>query len=388
MLARVPNRIFFLNKGLQTMQFYNVSIDPQAPLTRLIGGLQDNSTIWQSGTTPPGVWTMLFTTGDGTAASGFHPTRSTVVFASFLSNFFFTNFRNGDLAFWVRVDDPITTSNERATVTASTGRQFITMDLVRPDTQFTGFQHIWRTQNNGGPQAFLETNCRTSGGTSSPICGDWLPLGVPYPFAGGSTPDSASRQPGDLTSGVYGGDRTAGIIVAAERTPADAGTLWAATNKGRLFISKNADGAAAAVTFTRIDTLSTPERFITRIVADRADPNVAFVSYSGFNQITPATPGHIFRVVYNPSQGRATFTSVDFDLGDLPINTIAYDDLAGDLYAATDFGPLVLRRNATQWAVAGVGFPEALMVDLEIAIERRLLVAATHGLGIYYLNLR
>ena len=215
-----------------------------------------------------------------------------------------------------------------------------------------------------------------------------MPLGVADPFAAGSTPSSASRKPGDLTSDFYGADRVDGLIVAAERSPADAGTLWAATNKGRLFVAKNADGPAAAVTFSRIDTASTPGRFVTRIFADRSDPNVAFVSYSGFNALTPSTPGHLFRVVYNPATGSATFAAMDFDLGDLPINTIAFDDVAGDLYAATDFGPLVLARGATVWAVAGVGFPEALMVDLEVVPERRLLVAATHGLGIYFLTLR
>jgi hypothetical protein len=377
-----------MNKGLQTMQFYNIAVDPQAPLTRLIGGLQDNGTIWKSGTGDPRVWTTLFPFGDGTSASGFHPSRSGVLFASFQSNRFFVNFRNGDLAWWVRVDDPIRTSGERESITQSTGRQFITTDVARPDTQFTGFQHVWRTSNNGGPQDALEASCRFPGGTPSLICGDWVPLGVAYPFAAGSTPGSASRLPGDLTSAFYGGDRTGGLIVAAERTPADGSTLWAATNKGRLFVAKNADGPAAAVTFTRIDSSATPERFVTRIVADRANPNVAIVSYSGFNALTPSTPGHIFRVVYNPANGSATFTSLDFDLGDLPINTIAYDNVAGDLYAATDFGPLVLQNGATAWAVAGVGFPEALMVDLEIVPERRLLVAATHGLGIFYLSLR
>ena len=82
MLARVPTRLFFMNKGLHTLQFYNVSLDPHAPLERLIGGLQDNSTIWRQGSTG-NVWTMLFPFGDGTSASGFHPSRPGVVFASF-----------------------------------------------------------------------------------------------------------------------------------------------------------------------------------------------------------------------------------------------------------------------------------------------------------------
>ncbi|HUF48762.1 MAG TPA: hypothetical protein VMM93_13175 [Vicinamibacterales bacterium] len=387
MLASVPSRLFFLNKGLQTLQFYNVALDPQAPLTRLMGGLQDNSTIWRDGTRDDNVWTSLFPFGDGTSASGFHPTRPEVLFASFQSNFFFTNFQNGALSAWVRTHDPIVRSGERDTITASTGRQFITFDSVSPDTQWTGFQHVWRTTTNGGDRGFLEATCRFFGGSAAATCGDWVPLGVTYPFAAGTSPDHPSRQPGDLTSGFYGADRVGGLIVAAERAAGDAGTLWAATSFGRLFVSSNADAPGADVAFARIDPPTLPTRFVTRIVVSRADPNVAYISYSGFNTLTPAAPGHVFRATYNPATGTATFASLDFDLGDLPINTLAFDDLTGDLYAATDFGPLVLRAGATAWRAAGIGFPEALMVDLEIAMNERVLVAATHGLGIFYMKI-
>ena len=389
MLEAVPRRLSFLNEGLQTLQFYNVALDPRAPLTRMLGGLQDNSTIWLDGTGAPGanVWRTLFPFGDGTSASGFHPARSDVLFASFQSNRFFTNFRNGDAAWWVRTDDPFRAANERATITASTGRQFITFDAVNPDTQFTGFQHVWRTQNNGGSPTPLEANCRFPGGTTSPICGDWVPLGVAYPFAANTTPDSASRLAGDLTGGVYGADRTGGIIVAAERSAGDAGTLWAATSFGRVFVTKNASGSAAAVAFSRLDTPAMPNRFVTRIVVDRADANVAYLSYSGFNALTPSTPGHVFRAVFNATTRLATFTLMDGDLGDLPINTIAVDDARGDIYAGTDFGPLMLRAGASHWQAAGTGFPEVLMVDLKFVASPRTLVAATHGMGIFYLTL-
>lgn len=387
MLASVPTRLYFMNKGLQTLQFYNIALDPKAPLTRLIGGLQDNSTIWQDGTGDGRTWRTLFPYGDGTSASGFHPTRSEVTFASFQSNRFFVNFRNGDPNFWTRIDDPIRASNELATVTASTGRQFLTFDTVNPNTQFTGFQHIWRTQNNGGAQAALEAGCKFPTSSGSATCGDWVPLGVVYPFVSGSTPSSTSRLPGDLTSSYYGTDRTGGVIVAAERSGSDGGTLWAATSFGRLFISKNADVSGAAVQFARIDTSSLPNRFVTKILADRSNPNAAIIAYTGFNQLTPSTPGHIFRAVYDPVTGRATFTRVDADLGDIPINTIAYDDVRGDLYAGTDYGPIVLRRGTATWTAAGLAFPEALIVDLKLVVDKRVLVAATHGLGIFYLNL-
>ena len=44
---------------------------------------------------------------------------------------------------------------------------------------------------------------------------------------------------------------------------------------------------------------------VTRILVDRADPNVALIAYTGFNQITPSTPGHIFRAVFNPATDTA-----------------------------------------------------------------------------------
>ena len=130
-----------------------------------------------------------------------------------------------------------------------------------------------------------------------------------------------------------------------------------------------------------------PNRFVTRIVPDRTDPNAAFISYSGFNALTPASPGHVFRAVYTPSTRLTTFVSLDRDLGDLPINTLAVDDARGDVYAGTDFGPLVLKNGSVTWELAGVGFPEALMVDLKFVPSPRLLIAATHGLGIFYLKL-
>lgn len=386
-LGAVPSRLFFLNRGLQTLQFYNIALDPRAPLQRMLGGLQDNGTIWHDGTGVPGVWKSVFPFGDGTSASGFHPSRAGVLFASFQSNRFFVNFANGDVSRWLRIDDPIRAANERATITASSGRQFLSFDEVNPDTQFTAFQHVWRTKNNGGSQAALEASCPFNGGSAAAVCGDWIPLGVSYPFPAGSDAQSASRRPGDLTSDAYGSDRSGGVIVAAERSALDAGTLWAATSTGRLFVSKNADAPGPEVTFFRIDTPVMPNRFVTRIVPDRSDPDAAFISYSGFNALTPGAPGHIFRAVFNASSRLASFTSLDRDLGDLPVNTLAVDDARGEIYAGTDFGVLVLRNQSAVWELAGAGFPEALIVDLEFVPSQRVLVAATHGLGIFYLRL-
>ena len=92
-------------------------------------------------------------------------------------------------------------------------------------------------------------------------------------------------------------------MVATERTDSDSKTLWAATRRGRVFVSKNADAAAASVTFKRIDTRAQPRRFVSGISIDPANANHAWVSFSGYNAYTPTTPGHVFEVLFNPVSG-------------------------------------------------------------------------------------
>ena len=262
---------------------------------------------------------------------------------------------------------------------------------MRPDTQFTGFQHVWRTQNNGGSAGVPRSELPVPRADVEPgSCGDWVPLGVAYPFAAGSTPDSASRKPGDLTSDFYGTDRTGGLD---RRRRAHAGRHRHALGRDELRPAVRREERRRrrppSVEFVRIDTPVTPDRFVTRIVVDPHDPNVAFVSYSGFNALTPATPGHVFRAVYDPAHATR-----DVHVDGLRSRRHAdqHDRVrrrrAAICMRRRTSARWCSRRARRSWQIAGVGFPEALMVDLEIVPEQRLLVAATHGLGIFYLTLK
>ena len=371
-LAEVPEAFVFMNRGLQAMQLYNISADPERPLKRMMAGTQDNSTQWHDGTGSAKNWSKVFAIGDGTSANGFHATDPNILFASFQSNWFFTHFNGGEggTNAWVFTSWPIQASGEASDPVGPSGRQFMTFDPGDADTQYTGFEHVWRTQNNGGDRAFLEADCTVGdlrSGAFGVGCGDWEPLGE------------------FLTRSAFGTDREGGVIVAAERASKDDATLWAATSLGRVFVTNNVHDASPDVEFDRVDTAATPPRFISGIAVDSADPNRAFVSYSGFNAVTPDTPGHVFEVVYDGAD--AVFTSIDYNLGDIPITHLVRDDLTGDLYAATDFGVLVLPAGANAWEVAGKGLPAVLTPHLEIHPEKRILFAATHGLGAWYMNL-
>jgi hypothetical protein len=368
MLSRIPEETVVMNKGLATLQFQSFSVDPKNPQNSLMGGTQDNGTFEFKGSSE--VWPQIIY-GDG-GQSGWNAADSTLRFNSFFGQNHDANFQNGDPAKWVIISGKIAGSPE--------GSNFYAPIIADPNPAaagsiFEGSQSVWRTQDWGGDQAFLEANCPefTTAG-DNPICGDFVRLG----------PAGAT----DLTSAAYGADRAGSFVAAIERAPSNTGTLWAATNTGRVFISENAnDPAAASVVWTRLDPSSTvdPARFVSSIYVDPTNPNHAWISYSGYNINTPSTPGHVFEV----TRAGATATWVDrtYDLADLPVTDLVRDDVTGDLYAATDFGVMRLAAGATSWTIAADGMPMVEVPGLTIAPGERILYAATHGLGGWQLDL-
>lgn len=227
--------------------------------------------------------------------------------------------------------------------------------------------------------AEFRTHCNEWTGDFAVVCGDWVTLG---------DPTSAGR----LTSNTFGTDKIAAgsnnYVAAVQRSAADSSTMWAATSGGRVFVSKNADAEpAGAVAFSRIDTASQPNRFVSGIFVDSSNPNHAWISFSGFNASTPATPGHVFEVSYDPGTGNATWTDRSYDLGDMPITGIVRDDPTGDLYISSDFGVKRLEKGDTSWALAAPGMPNEEVAGLTMVPGERKLFAATHGLGAWLLNL-
>jgi hypothetical protein len=371
LLWRVPDSIVHLNEGLSTLQFNSLSVSSQRPKNNAQGGTQDNGTFQHTGSSIVW-WQEMY--GDG-GQSGFNVADDSLRFNTFFGQANDVNFRNGDPTAWCVATGPIVSSPE--------GSNFYPPIIADPNAAmagsiFQGSQSVWRTQDWGGPQAYLEANCpEFTTSAANPACGDFVRIGPP-----GAT---------NLSSAVYGGDRTspaAPFVSRIARAPGNTGTVWAATNGGRLFISDNADAPAASVVWTRLDpsAANDPGRFISGIYVDPANPNHAWVSYSGYNFNTPAQPGHVFEVI----RTGATATWVNLDggtgpMGDLPVTDIARDDLTGTLYASTDFG--VLKLVGGTWVLAGQGMPMVEVAGLTIVPSERLLYAATHGRAAWKLTL-
>lgn len=377
MLSAVPTKITTLNDGLSTLQFQNAVPDGNG---NLIGGTQDNGT-WL-GSQSSSSWNQTIY-GDGGVAQ-FDSQNPSIMLNEFYDQASDVNFENGDPSAWVITSAPFYLSNE--------GSEFYKPQLADPvvgGTLFAGLQHVWRTKDDGGDKSTLEANCpEFTVYANTPGCGDWVALGDPAGTGGPGTP-------GDLTSASYG-DRNGGFVAALARTPSDSSTLWAATATGRVFVSTNADApTTGAVTFTRIDNASSPNRFVSGITIDPGNADRAWITYTGYNANTPSTPGHVFQVDYNPTAGTATWTDIDNGtgpIGDLPVTGIARDDATGTLYVSTDFTVLAdsASPNGTydgNWRPAAGSLPLVEVAGVTIDAKSRTLYAATHGRGIWSLQL-
>ena len=363
-LSRVPTVLTTINDGMATIQFQSLSANPENPTGDLMGGTQDNGT-WLFSGGPEWIETI---DGDG-GQSGYNVSNPDIRVHTYFDATPDVSFTGGDPGSWNWIGDPLQQSNEQRSFYVP-----IITDPVVGGSMFIGMQRIWWTPDNGGSQAFLQANCNEYTGTFNKPCGDWKPLG--------------KGQQGDLTSTAYGTDKGGNYVVAVERAAGDNGTLWAGTRVGRVFVSKNANSAQPqAVTYQRIDTSSQPGRFVSGIAIDPANPNHAFVSFSGYDAYTPSQPGHVFDVTFDPNTGSATWTNISSNIGDQPITDIAFDDATGDLYASTDFGVLRRAFGETQWTDAAGGLPPVATYGLTIDTGARVLYAATHGRGAWVLDL-
>ena len=365
LLSKVPSKLEGVNDGLPTLQFISLSVSPHNAKV-VQGGTQDNGT-WQT-TGSPTVWENKMI-GDG-GASGFDVGDPSFRFHNFYDASPDVNFSDGEIEDWNWIADP---------VFGHPGTQFYTPminDPVVPKTMFIGTGYsVYRTTTGGQgtmTEDELRQHCNEWTGDFAVTCGDWTQAG-------------AVR----LTSASYG-DRAGGAVAAVERTTADTSTAWSATTTGRVFISKNVDAASsAAVSWTRLDTLAgnDPNRFVSGIVVDPANANHAWISYSGFNATTPATPGHVFEVTYDPGAGTATWQDRSYDFGDVPVTDVVRDTATGDLYASTDFGVAALASGSGTWTQAAPGMPSVEVAGLTYVAADRTIYAATHGLGAWRLNL-
>jgi hypothetical protein len=370
-LKQIPTTLDVVNAGLATLQMNSISVSPFEE-NQAMTGTQDNGTLAFSGSP---TW-LLPLTGDG-GDSGFDATEPNIRFHTYTGGQMDINYDGVNPKTWLWIGDVFIDGTAE-------GQRFYTpviSDPIVSHTIFVGAQRVWRTQNLGGDRAFLEQHCNTAAnefGTSDLL----------YTGACGSAANWSPLSP-SLTAAALG-TKSGGTLTSIARGR-DGGTMWVASQGGRVFVSTNANAPVASVTFNRIDTAAQPNRVPSSIYVDPTNPNHAIVTFSGYEVNTPTTLGHVFDVVFDPSAHTAAWTNISGDIGDQPVNDAVLDVATGDIYISTDFNVYRRVSGTTTWIPAADGLPMAAVSGLTLAAGNngdRLLYAATHGRGAYRLRLK
>jgi hypothetical protein len=188
-----------------------------------------------------------------------------------------------------------------------------------------------------------------------------------------------SRNGGNTWNNI-GAIPTFGLITARVSVAPSNGNNIVVAAGNQVFVSTNALGPVANVTFTNI-TRNLPGRNMLRAAFDPNDPTVIYATLGGFNGVGPGQTGHVFRTTI----GGTAWTNISPDL-DLPFGGLALDgsDTPTTIYVGTDFGVLRSVDQGTTWYVLDdIHFPKAPVTDLEIGRGSGILRAATYGRGVF-----
>ncbi len=308
-----------VSDGLIVTQFYDVGNSTATP-TMAGGGTQDQGTnVTVGGLT----WNYLFDADGGFMV--FHPSDPYIMYGEIQYNSIRKSTNGG--ANWTSVNSGLTGSGPWIGA--------IVMDETCPETLFTGRQEVFRTINGA-----------TSWSASSPTVG--------------------------------------GNVSAIAVAPSNNLRIYAGSSSGNIW--KSTDGGGTLGNWSDLTSAPLPNRFLSDIAIDRTDPDIVYLTFSGFDINTPGSPGHVFRstdggTIWNNISGASGNPN---SLPDIPTNAIEIDSYDSSiLYVGTDIGIFRTTNTGVNWTVFEAGFPQVVVVDLKFDDGRDLLIAATHGRGMW-----
>ncbi len=184
----------------------------------------------------------------------------------------------------------------------------------------------------------------------------------------------------DLTA--FDPDRQGNISFATISTlsesPLKFGVLYVGTDDGRVHVTR--DGG---LTWNEIVKGLPAGKWVSRVAASRFDAGTVYLSQNG------KTDNDFQAWLWKSTDYGNTWTDVSANIPGGPINVIYEDpDNKGVLYVGTDLGVYVSADDGASWGVLGSGLPITFVHDLKIHAKSRTAVIATHGRGMFKLDLK
>ncbi len=224
------------------------------------------------------------------------------------------------------------------------------------------------------------------GGTSNGInCSDatlfYAPLargpGNPNTFYFGTNRLYRSADKGTTMTDVSG--TLSGTVSAIAIAPQNDDVRLVGTVAGRIFLSIT----SGATTMTDV-TGAIPARFVGRIAIDPGNANVAYVSLTGYGL---GTGQHVWKTT-NLLSGSPAWTAAGTGIPDVPTDSFTIDPAnSQQLFAGTDIGVFRSTDGGASWQPFNDGLPRVAVFGMEIQPLHRVLKIATHGRGMYEIQL-
>ncbi|WP_432935908.1 WD40/YVTN/BNR-like repeat-containing protein [Kribbella sp. CA-253562] len=187
----------------------------------------------------------------------------------------------------------------------------------------------------------------------------------------------------DLTEGTEPRAPGFGTVTAIGTTPADANLVYAGTDSGLMWVSRNAMAAPDQVTWEKLQSPVFPGRWVTRITVDPQNPAVAWASFSGWRS------GEDYpHLVMTRDGGRTWADIAGKKIPQAPVNdVIRHPSKKSWLFIATDVGVFRTTNLGQTWVKVGANLPLVPINDIDLPAGSSTLYAATYGRSIWTTSL-
>jgi photosystem II stability/assembly factor-like uncharacterized protein len=212
----------------------------------------------------------------------------------------------------------------------------------------------------------------------SPHTADVLYFGGQYLFRSWNKGDAWERISPDLSYNdpKKQGDIPYQTIFAISESPLRFGLIYAGTDDGRLHVTKDGGKSWAEVTKGL-----QPNRWIAKVVASAFDEATVYVAQNGKRD------DDFGAYLWRSSDFGATWKSLAAGIPCGPINVVTEDPTNPKiLYVGTDIGVYVSLDGGTSWNVLGGNLPSTFVHDIVVHPRDRIVVAATHGRGLWAMD--
>jgi len=171
------------------------------------------------------------------------------------------------------------------------------------------------------------------------------------------------------------GDISYQTITAIDESPFRAGLIYAGTDDGRLWRTK--DGGE---NWEYIRKKPMPERWISRIVSSKYQMGRVYVTQTGRRDDDAAV------YIWRSDDFGESWEDISSNIPIGPVNVIREDPRNKDiLYAGSDVGVYVSLDEGKSWEILG-DLPCTYVHDLKIHPRENLIIIATHGRGMFVLD--